>query len=218
MPTATSILEQEYFLEFPISVRKKANIHIGDCFYAYRGAQQMLVLSRVRPSKSKYCNVVEFHVAHGAILPHGFLHRMRIRPGDMLELTAENDKITIQKGVAVPLFPSGSRRGALEIKLKRELATPPKFFSQSFREDVYSVLALTEWSEDFMLRLIQTPDLLQEVMRSLHNDDVFSTLFEQRVKDLTLELVENDVKIMQAFEAGQRAAKEGHTVKLPELE
>jgi len=190
VPTATSILEQEYFLEFPVAVRKEMDIQIGDHFFAYRDPQQTLVLSRDRPSKSRYCNVVEFRVARGAILPYGFLHRMRIQPGDMLELTVENNKVAIQKSGEISLFSPLGRTATLEAKLRRELATPPRFFSQSFREDVYSVLALTEWREDTMLRLIQTPNLLQEVMRSLHTDDVFSIFFEQRVKDLTLELVE----------------------------
>jgi len=188
--TAISILEDEYFLEFPVSVRKEMNIHIGDCFYAYRGIQQTLLLSRDRPNKSRYCNVVEFHVAHGAVLPYGFLHRMRIRPGNALELTVEDDKITIQKGVAIPLHPSAGKKGTLEVKLRRELETPTTFFSQSFYEDIYSVLALTEWSDEVILRLIRTPNLLQEVAQLLHNDDVFSTFLEQRIKDLALELVE----------------------------
>jgi len=103
-----------------------------------------------------------------------------------------NNKTTTQKGTLIPLFPSDCGESALEIKLKRELEARSEQFRQSFHEDVCSVLTLTDWSDDVMLRLIQTPNLLQEVVSALHDDDVFSDFFDQRVKDLILELVGNE--------------------------
>ena len=98
----------------------------------------------------------------------------------------------IQKGTVIPLFSADDGNGALEIKLKRELDTLPSVFNQTFREDVCSVLTLSEWDDEVMLCLIQTPNLLEEVALSLHNDDLFSAFFEQRIGTLTLELVKND--------------------------
>ena len=79
---------------------------------------------------------------------------------------------------------------ALEEKLKKELARQPEFSSNSFLEDVYSVLTLTEWSDDVILRFIKTPNLLREVAWRLRDDDVFSAVFEQRAIQLALEVVE----------------------------
>ena len=79
---------------------------------------------------------------------------------------------------------------ALEEKLKKELAKQSELFSRSFHEDIYSVLTLTDWSDDVILRLIKTPNLLREVAWRLHDDDAFSEVFEQRAIELTLELVE----------------------------
>ena len=90
----------------------------------------------------------------------------------------------------IPLFPSDSNQGALERKLQRELETPSRVFSQSFREDIYSILTLTDWSDDAMLRLLQTPNLLHQVTWAVHNDDVLSDFFGQRAKNLILELIE----------------------------
>ena len=79
---------------------------------------------------------------------------------------------------------------ALETKLKKELARSPEFLKQSFLEDICSVLIFTEWSDDVLPRLIKTPNLLREVALALHDDDMFSEIFEQRAKKLTLELIE----------------------------
>ena len=190
MKTFTSVLEQEYFLEFPVSIREQMNIKAGDHFFTYKRGRPTLVLARERPNKSTYCNEILFREERGAILSFGFLQRMRVRPGDELVLNVEDGKIIIQKKPVIPLFPSENRQGALELKLKRELDTPPRFFSQSFREDIYSVLTLTKWSDELMSQLILTPDLLREVAWALHNDDVFSAFFEQRTIELTLELME----------------------------
>jgi len=94
------------------------------------------------------------------------------------------------KSTVIALFPSVHGQGALESKLKRELDVPSSLFSQSFREDIYSVLTLSEWSDEVTLRLIQVPNLLQEIVGALHNDDMLSAFFEQRTRDLILELVE----------------------------
>ena len=51
------------------------------------------------------------------------------------------------------------------------------------------MLALTDWNDDVVSQLLQTPNLLQEVARALHNDDTFSEFFEQRTKELTLEYI-----------------------------
>jgi len=90
----------------------------------------------------------------------------------------------------IPLFPSESSQSALERKLQRELGASSRVFSQSFLEDVYGVLILTDWHDDTMRRLIQRPNLLQEVAWAVHNDDVLSDFFGQRAKDLILELME----------------------------
>ncbi|MCL2568085.1 MAG: hypothetical protein FWE12_01440 [Oscillospiraceae bacterium] len=79
---------------------------------------------------------------------------------------------------------------ALEKKLEKELVQLSKRSKQSYLEDIWSVLALSEWSEEEIPRLLQTPNLLREVALTLQDDDVFLDFFEQRVKDLTLELVE----------------------------
>ena len=187
MSTVISILELEYFLEFPNEIREQMNIKVGDIFYAYRDIRHTLTLSRIRPGKSKHSGIVTFLTEHGAVLPYGFLRRMRIRPGDAVELTVKHEKIMIQKGEEIPFFHSANKRKALELKLKQELEAPSRFFSQSFREDVHSVLAFAEWSDDVVSQLLQIPDLLQEIARVLHNDDAFSEYFEQRVTELTLE-------------------------------
>jgi len=192
MTTASSVLEEEYYLEFPASIREQMNIQTGDYFYAYRHDISTLVLARKRPNKSTYCSEIEFHNECGAILPSGFLQRMRIRPGDTLVLRVENDEIIVQKSPVIPLFPSDSRRGFLERKLIQELETPSQLFSQSLWEDVYSVLTLTEWNDEVMLYLVRVPGLLAEVAHALHNDDVFSGFFEQRTTDLILELTERN--------------------------
>jgi len=190
--TVTSVLEHEYFLEFPVSIRENLNIKAGECFYAYRRDTQTLTLSRLHPGKSKYYDNVDFLKAHGAVLPHEFLQRMRIRPGDTLELTIENEnEITIrQKSDVIPLLSPAGQRMALKAKLKREFEAPSRFHNQSFREDVYSVLALTNWSDDVALRLVQTPHLLREVTWALYDDEAFLDFFEQRAKEVTLELIE----------------------------
>jgi len=79
---------------------------------------------------------------------------------------------------------------ALEAKLKRELAKSPEFLRQSFLLDICSVLILTDWDDDVLPRLIKTPNLLREIALRLHDDDVFSEVFEQRAIKLTLELIE----------------------------
>ncbi|MCL2842104.1 MAG: AbrB/MazE/SpoVT family DNA-binding domain-containing protein [Oscillospiraceae bacterium] len=194
MSTVTSVLEHEYFLEFPELIQEKMNIKIGDIFYAYRDVSYTLILSRTRPGKSKYCTMVTFRIASGAVLPYGFLSRMRIRPGDAVEITINHDKIMIEKGTVTPLFHSTNRRHALKIKLKRELEVPCRVFSQSFREDVCSVLALSSWSDNVVSQLLQTPNLLREIAQALHHDDVFSEYFEQRTKELTLDYISKNEK------------------------
>jgi len=193
MLTATSVLEQEYFLEFPAVIRERMNIKAGDRFYAYKKDTLTLIVSRLHPGKSKYCSCVYFIEEHGAVLPYGFLHRMRIRSGDTLELTMESqDEVTIrQKSDVIQLFSPKSQRVVLRAKLKREFEAPSRFSHQSFREDLYSVLSLTEWDDDVVLRLIQTPNLLRELTWALYNDDAFLDFFEQRAKALTLELIKN---------------------------
>ena len=90
----------------------------------------------------------------------------------------------------IPFSPSESRQARLERKLQRELETPSQVFSQSFLEDVYGVLTLTDWNEETMHRLLQRPKLLQEVAWAVHNDDVLSDFFGQRAKDLIVALME----------------------------
>jgi len=82
---------------------------------------------------------------------------------------------------------------ALEEKLKKELAKQSELFSRSFHEDIYSVLTLTDWSDDVILRLIKKPNLLREVAWTLHDDDTFSEFFEQRTIQLTMELIERSL-------------------------
>jgi len=189
--TATSVLEHEYFLAFPEVIREKMNIQTGDRFYFYRH-RKVLILNRRRPKKSRYCSYVDFYAEHGAVLSSGFLQRMRIRPGDTLELTVNNeDEVTIaKKSDVVHLFSPENRRIILTAKLKREFEAPSRFSNHSFREDVYNLLTLTDWSDDVAARLIQIPNLLREVAVTLHDDDVFSAFFEQRTIQLALELLE----------------------------
>jgi len=80
------------------------------------------------------------------------------------------------------------KKEILELKLQIELENPSKLFSRSHLEDIYSVLTLNEWSGGVMLRLIETPNLLQEIARSLHTDDALSEFFEQRTRELILAL------------------------------
>ncbi|MCL2568295.1 MAG: hypothetical protein FWE12_02510 [Oscillospiraceae bacterium] len=84
---------------------------------------------------------------------------------------------------------TADKKDILALKLQLELESPSELFSRSFLEDIYSVLTLSEWSEDMLLRLIKTPNLLQKVGRVLHNDDVFSVFFEQRTRELIVELI-----------------------------
>lgn|GEM_PF-1373749 len=193
MPTAASTLEHGYFLAFPKIICEKTDIKAGDRFYAYRTENRALTLSRHRTNKSQYSVPVDFHSEHGAILPYGFLHRMGIRVGDEVVLTAAEDKITIRKSSIIPLFPIDSDRGRLERKLILELQAPSKGFSQGFRKDIYSVLTRTEWQDDTIRRLLQTPKLLQKIARALHKDDLLSASFRQRTINLTLELAAQDV-------------------------
>ena len=81
------------------------------------------------------------------------------------------------------------KKDILDLKLQLELEYPSGLFSRSFLEDIYSILTLNEWSDDLLLRLIKTPNLLQEVGRMLHNDDALSAFFEQRTRELIIELV-----------------------------
>ena len=76
---------------------------------------------------------------------------------------------------------------ALEDKLNKELAKLNS--SNTFQEDVCGVLMLSDWSDDDLRRLIKRPNLLKEVALALHEDDAFSEFFEQRVQELTLELI-----------------------------
>ena len=76
---------------------------------------------------------------------------------------------------------------ALEDKLNREFAKSKS--NDTFLEDVCGVLMLSDWSDDTLRRLIKRPNLLKKVALALHEDDVFSDFFEQRVKALTLELM-----------------------------
>ena len=84
---------------------------------------------------------------------------------------------------------AADKKDILALKLQLELETPSELFSRSFLEDIYSVLTLSDWSDDMLLRLIKTPNLLQEVARTLHNDDAFSAFFEQRTRELIIELI-----------------------------
>ena len=194
MLSAISVLEHECFLEFPAAICEKAKIKAGDRFYLYQRDTLTLILSRLHPGKSTYCHSVCFSNAHGAVLPHDFLQRMRIRPGDTLELTMENESEIIiqQKSDVIPLLSPAVQRIALRAKLKREFEAPSRFHNQSFREDVYSVLSLSKWPDDVLPRLIQTPNLIREVAWALCDDDAFLDFFDQRVIALTLELVGND--------------------------
>jgi len=81
------------------------------------------------------------------------------------------------------------KKEMLELKLQVELENPSKLFSRSSLEDIYSVLTLNEWSDEVMLKLINAPDLLQEIARTLHNDDAVSEFLEQRTRELILEFV-----------------------------
>jgi len=101
----------------------------------------------------------------------------------------EDDPTTIQKSPILH-FPSDHRRATFEMKLKQELELPSKLFCQSFYEDIYAVLTLRDWTDEHMLRFIQTPSLLQEVALALHNDNIFSAFYEQRIVDLTLKITE----------------------------
>jgi len=192
MATAKSVLERDYFLEFPAVVRKKMNINRSDRFFVTMAGKTTLLLSRCQPEQGTPVNLfVVFHVAHGTVLPACLLDKMRVRPGSELELKVKDrDKIIIQKSTVIPLFPSGNQRDMLEQKLNKELERPSNLFNQSFLEDIHSVLTLNEWSDDVMLALIKTPNLLQALARILHNDDMLSALFEQRAKDLILELAD----------------------------
>jgi len=184
MVTATSVLESEWFLPFPGAIREAMNIQVGDYFFAYSDTNGTLLLSRAHPGKSKYCNGVEFHDGRGTVLPHGFLRRMQIRPGDELELTVKGNKIEIQKSGITPLFSSA----ILEKKLKREFEAISRCCRQSFREDIYSVLTLTKWSNEEVRRLSMTPNLLHKVEAALRDDDMYSDFFELRTKILALNL------------------------------
>jgi len=82
------------------------------------------------------------------------------------------------------------KKEILELKLQIELEKSSELFSRSYLEDIYSILTLNEWSDDVMLRLIRASDLLQEIARTLHNDDVFSEFLEKRTRELILEFVE----------------------------
>jgi len=82
-------------------------------------------------------------------------------------------------------------REVLERKLTIEFETLTRSPCQSFREDIYNFLILSEWSDDAMSRLTRIPNLLQEVELALRDDDSFGDCFEQRAKALTLELAEH---------------------------
>ena len=186
MIPAKSVLETEWFLPFPVAIREGMNIQIGECFFAYRETGGTLILSRVHPGKSKYCNGVKFDDERGAVLPYGFLSRMQIRPGDELELTVKDDKIEIQKSGITPLFSFA----VLEKKLQREFEMLTRCCKQSFREDIYGVLTLTQWSDEEIRRLILIPNLLREVEMALNDDDMFLAFVELRTKTLALKLTE----------------------------
>ena len=186
MVTTKSVLEPEGFLPFSAAIREAMNIQIGDSFFAYRDMACTLVLSRVRPGKSKHCAGIEFYDTRGTVLPGGFLSQMQIRPGDELELTVKDSEIKIQKSGITPLFSFAT----LEKKLKRELEKTTKCCRQSFREDIHSVLLFAEWEDEDIRRLIITPNLLREVEMALRDDDMFSDFLELRTKALALKLIE----------------------------
>ena len=81
------------------------------------------------------------------------------------------------------------KKEVLGLKLQIELENPSKLFSRSWLEDIYSILILDEWSNEVMHKLINTSDLLHEIARALHNDDVFSEFYEQRIRELILEFI-----------------------------
>ncbi|MCL2841989.1 MAG: hypothetical protein FWE28_00795 [Oscillospiraceae bacterium] len=76
----------------------------------------------------------------------------------------------------------------LDIKLQTEMHEPSQLFSQSFIEDIYSILTLNEWSDERLLRLIEVPNLLTTLAHALHVDDLFAEFFERRVRELVLGL------------------------------
>ena len=62
------------------------------------------------------------------------------------------------------LFSPAGQRMALQAKLKREFEEPSTLFSnQMFREDIYYMLILSDWSDEVVRRLIQIPNLLWTV-------------------------------------------------------
>ena len=99
--------------------------------------------------------------------------------------------MTQKKSDVIELFSLARQKRLLEAKLKREFEEPQKCCpGQSFREDVYSVLSLSEWSDDVVSCLVRTPNLLQEVTLRIRDDQAFLDFFDQRVREVVLELIE----------------------------
>ena len=86
-------------------------------------------------------------------------------------------------------------REALERKLTIEFERLTRSPCQSFREDIYNFLILTEWPDDAVCRLIQTPNLLSKVELALRDDDLFGDFFELRAKALILALIRSPYNV-----------------------
>ena len=91
-------------------------------------------------------------------------------------------------GPVISLFSNENDDSALARKLKHELDVLD-LFTNSFCQDICSVLTLTNWSDNVMVRLLQTPNLLREVAIALSDDDMYAAFLEERTRTLVLQLI-----------------------------
>ena len=75
----------------------------------------------------------------------------------------------------------------LAAKLQKEIAEPSNLFGESLLEDIRMFLVLNDWSDEVLAALLKKTDVLRELARALHNDDIFSALLEHHLRRLTLE-------------------------------
>ena len=183
--TFTTTFDRENFLRLPDALYEAWGIEDEDLYAEVRGSEIFLHKNRAKNTVT----VVGVFLHSGLSLSPYLIKTAGLRFGHEVVLTLEDDVLCITNTKAIALDSPIVRKALLEKKLQRELAESTGSNNATLLEDIYFIIAYSDWDAEVADSLLRMPDLLYNVALMLGNDDIFSDFYEKRVRDLTLQYV-----------------------------
>jgi len=187
MLVITGLFEGGNFIKLPDAFCEQWELKKGDSLYA-RLISGKLLLSQ---EEHKHAVRIEIVAGLGIVLIDIFIKVLGFEPGDRVVFVLKNNQALLYKNVVRNYQPE-SNKEKLNLKIELEFQANRQSRYSLMMEDIYNYIIWNEWEDNVVDRLLDKPNLLEELMFDFLTDDDFHDFFEVKMRELVLSLAASE--------------------------